>query len=394
KIREVGGDAPSVAVVSVALMSEHSGVRTIPLFKVKTAEGDFDFVDRQGRRYGSLAAFERENPLPPGIMVSSDDPLRSVTTTPSGQPLGQALATLDLVAMGVGTVAGVATMIVPNPVTGGVAVAAGIYTAARSGSRLADRATHGQSLVDREAAVEWLTVIGGVAGGASPLLRVLGPRSRMATAALRGAVAADVVAFAADGALTVEAAEQLYSRWDELNAYDRMSLSMQIGFFAVGAAQAGQRLYRTQQVKRALRDAAEGQTPARQDVFSGADGLQAAHDGTEFAPGELVKMQNAAEAWVLRHADAHPEVFTPGVVDEVRAQIQNASSPRDFAQLRATVDGVEIRFDADGPNRIEEGVPLCSDIRATLTTATLGASPPTSRIFAASLSTVSLCSPW
>ncbi|MEO1173453.1 MAG: DUF4781 domain-containing protein, partial [Myxococcota bacterium] len=156
QIRRVGGDPPEVAVVSVAFMSEHSGVRSIPLFKVKTADGGFDYVDRLGRRYATLYAFERENPLPPGFMVASDDPLRAVSTTPNGQPLGQALAALDLVVMGAGTVAGVATLFAPNPITGGVAVAAQVYMAARSGGRLVDRATPSPPPGLRGSAREWL----------------------------------------------------------------------------------------------------------------------------------------------------------------------------------------------------------------------------------------------
>ncbi|MEO0461315.1 MAG: DUF4781 domain-containing protein [Myxococcota bacterium] len=354
QIRDVGGTPPEVATVSVAFMSEHGGARSIPLFKVKTPEGDFDYVDRQGRRYESLSAFERENPLPSGIMVASDDPFQTVSTTPKGQPVGQALAALDLVAMGVGTVAGVSTMIFPNPFTGGVAVAAGLYSAGRAGSRLADRATHSENLLDRESATEWLTVVGGLAGGASPLLRALGSRTRMASAALRGAIAADVLAFTADGALTADAAHQLYTRWDDLSAYERMSLSMQIGFFGVGAAQAGHGLYRTRQVKRSLRNASHADdAPSSSRTFQGADGLHAARDGAAFEPGELEAIRRSANEWLVRQQDAFPDVFTPEVVEQIRTQIAEAVSPQDFAALTATskaaAEGTEIQMDADGP---------------------------------------------
>lgn len=257
-IRAVGGDTPQVTVLPVQYASEGTGPVELPLFRVQDpATGDDRFVDNTGRTYSSFDDWRENNQLPPGNMVypsnghlgrtAAGEPALGTGNTPRtvdtfGEHAGQFLDGAALVG---GVVAG--GFIIAG--SGGTAApfvlgGASAWGAYRSGDRLHDRATHGQSInpfTDAGARAEWLNfganTLGVVGLGATGIATRLAARgSALTPLAASAAGALNVAAAGADALAVGDAGYTLATRWDELSGGERAQLGMSMAFWGASVA--------------------------------------------------------------------------------------------------------------------------------------------------------------
>ncbi|WP_051379303.1 DUF4781 domain-containing protein [Bradyrhizobium murdochi] len=266
QIRAVaGGDAAQVTVLPVAHSGANTGPVQLPLFRVTGADGCEHFVDNIGRAYDNFDDWRENNQLPPGSMTYPSG--GHLTTRPDGavalehgntpktvdtfgehftQALDKAALVGGIVAGGVLIVGtgGLATPVVIG--AGAVAVGAGAWGAYRSGSELADRADHGQSIdpfSDETARGLWLNV------GASALsIGAFGSAARLAQLGRAGRAIAPVEAsihgYVQAGAAIVDTAaianESIYlsRHWTEMSGEQRAQSLLSMGFWAAGTGAA------------------------------------------------------------------------------------------------------------------------------------------------------------
>lgn len=259
QIRAVGGDAPNVTVLPVLYSSGESGPVQLPLFRVTDASGTERFVDNTGRRYENFQDWREHNKLPPGHMTYPEDGhlatdangavrLGEGNTPETVDTFGEHVTSiLDTAALVGGIVAGgvlivgsggLATPIVVG--AGAVAVGAGAWGAYRSGSELADRSQHGQSinpLQDGEARNLWLNL------GASALsVGAFGSAARLAQLSRAGRAIAPLEASAhgyvqagaaiADTAAITNQGIDLARNWNEMSGGERATALLSMGFWA------------------------------------------------------------------------------------------------------------------------------------------------------------------
>ncbi|MDQ8726896.1 DUF4781 domain-containing protein [Bradyrhizobium sp. LHD-71] len=266
QIRTVaGGGAARVTVLPVTYSSAETGPVQLPLFRVTGADGRERFVDNIGRAYDDFGDWRKNNQLPPGSMTYPS--AGHLSTRPEGsialehgntpktvdtfgeqfsQVVDKAALVGGIVAGGVliiGT-GGLATPIVVG--AGAVAVGAGAWGAYRSGSELADRADHGQSIdpfSDETARGLWLNVganalsIG--AFGSAARLAQLG-RAGRAIAPIEASVHGYVQAGAAivDTAAIANESIGLSRHWNEMSGEQRAQSLLSMGFWAAGTGAA------------------------------------------------------------------------------------------------------------------------------------------------------------
>ena len=265
QIRAVGGADAQVSVLPVTYSSAETGPVELPLFRVTGADGRERFVDNIGRAYDNFDDWRENNQLPPGSMtypsgghltarpdgtVSLEHGNTPKTVDTFGEHFTQVV---DKVALVGGIVAGgvliVGTGGLATPIVigaGAVAVGAGAWGAYRSGSELADRAGHGQSIdpfSDETARGLWLNV------GASTLsIGAFGSAARLAQLGRAGRAIAPVEAslhgYVQAGAAIVDTAaianESAYlsRHWSEMSGEQRAQSLLSMGFWAVGTGAA------------------------------------------------------------------------------------------------------------------------------------------------------------
>jgi hypothetical protein len=71
QIRRLGGADPQLSVLPIEYSSSRAGPVRLPLFRVRTANGE-GYVDNTGRGYCSLQDWKDRNQLPPGIVIFPD----------------------------------------------------------------------------------------------------------------------------------------------------------------------------------------------------------------------------------------------------------------------------------------------------------------------------------
>jgi hypothetical protein len=273
QIRAVAGDgAPNVTALPVLYSSGEAGPVQLPLFRVTDASGTERFVDNTGRRYENFQDWREHNKLPPGHMTYPEDGQLSAdvngamrlgegSTPETVDTFGEHVTSvLDTAALVGGIVAGgvlivgsggLATPIVVG--AGAVAVGASAWGAYRSGSELADRSQHGQSinpLEDGEARNLWLNL------GASTLsVGAFGSAARLAQLGRAGRVIAPLEASAhgyvqagaaiADTAAITNQGIDLARNWNQMSGGERATALLSMGFWATatvaGASATGSR---------------------------------------------------------------------------------------------------------------------------------------------------------
>jgi hypothetical protein len=155
QIRRLGGADPQVTVLPIEYSSSGVGPVRLPLFRVRTANGD-GYVDNTGRCYTSLHDWRDHNQLPPGIVVFPDrghltageggrlklDSANTPTTRDTGWKQVSGVIN-DAVLVG-GIIAGGALIVGTDrpaaPVVAGVAVTSGTWQVHTTGSE----SPHGQ----------------------------------------------------------------------------------------------------------------------------------------------------------------------------------------------------------------------------------------------------------
>jgi Domain of unknown function (DUF4781)/DNA/RNA non-specific endonuclease len=266
QIRAVaGGDAARVTVLPITYSSAETGPVQLPLFRVTGADGRERFVDNIGRSYENFDDWRQNNQLPPGSMTyaagghltarpDGNVALEHGNTPKTVDTFGEHLSQfVDKAALVGGIVAGgvliVGTGGLATPVVigaGAVAVGAGAWGAYRSGSELADRADHGQSInpfTDETARGLWLNV------GASALaVGAFGSAARLAQLGRAGRAIAPVEAslhgYVQAGAAIVDTAaianESIYlaRHWNEMSGDQRAQSLLSMGFWAAGTGAA------------------------------------------------------------------------------------------------------------------------------------------------------------
>ena len=265
QIRAVAGGDAQVTVLPVTYSSADTGPVQLPLFRVTGADGRDRFVDNIGRAYDSFDDWRENNQLPSGSMTYPSGghltgrpdgtvALEHGNTPKTVDSFGEHFTqVVDKVALVGGIVAGgvliVGTGGLATPIVigaGAVAVGAGAWGAYRSGSELADRADHGQSIdpfSDETARGLWLNV------GASALsIGAFGSAARLAQLGRAGRAIAPVEAsihgYVQAGAAIVDTAaianESIYlsRHWNEMSGEQRAQSLLSMGFWAAGTGAA------------------------------------------------------------------------------------------------------------------------------------------------------------
>jgi Domain of unknown function (DUF4781)/DNA/RNA non-specific endonuclease len=265
QIRAVAGADAQVTILPVTYSSAETGPVQLPLFRVTGADGRERFVDNIGRAYDNFDDWRENNQLPPGSITYPSG--GHLTARPDGtialehgntpktvDTFGEHFTqVVDKVALVGGIVAGgvliVGTGGLATPIVigaGAVAVGAGAWGAYRSGSELADRADHGQSIdpfSDETARGLWLNV------GASALsIGAFGSAARLAQLGRAGrAIApfeASIHGYVQAGAAIVDTAAianesiSLSRHWNEMSGEQRAQSLLSMGFWAAGAGAA------------------------------------------------------------------------------------------------------------------------------------------------------------
>ena len=148
------GTVANVSVVPVTLTGDEFGAMNVPVFRVEQPDGTVMFVDHTGEPYPSFDEWKSDNELPPGLMSYPEGLQLGNAVVQADSPndhwTAHVLGALDMVAMGVGIVAGVA-LVVGTGGTAGLVLAAGgaaVYSGARAGERLHDGAERGHDPLD------------------------------------------------------------------------------------------------------------------------------------------------------------------------------------------------------------------------------------------------------
>jgi Domain of unknown function (DUF4781) len=184
EIRQVGGSDPQVAVLPIEYSSSRVGPVRLPLFRVRTANGD-GYVDNTGRSYSCLQDWKDHNQLPPGIVVFPDQgqltasadggiKLDSADTPATPDTEGKQVKEVTDGALLGGNIAGAALSIgtdgCATPIVAGMAVGFGAWQVHSTDSELLDRSHHGQSISpiqDSSARGLWLSLAADTAGMAA-----------------------------------------------------------------------------------------------------------------------------------------------------------------------------------------------------------------------------------
>ncbi|TWG94948.1 LysM domain-containing protein [Mesorhizobium sp. J18] len=254
-IREYGGDNAAVTVLPILYSSAETGTVSLPLFRIDTPEGA-RFVDNLGRKYDSFDQWKAENKLPPGSMTyptdghltqNADGSVR--LSAPEATPetvdtFGEHVTgILDKAALVGGIVLAGAVIIgsggtaTPLVAAGGVAVAS--WGAYRTGTELADRAEHGQSinpLDNSEARMLWLNGVASVAGvgafaSAGKLASLAAKGAPLTPAMARVIGATQAISNTADAAAIVNMGHYSVANWNRLSGEERMSAILSMGFW-------------------------------------------------------------------------------------------------------------------------------------------------------------------
>lgn len=250
KIREIGGDNPEVTLVPVTYSSDASGAVQLPLFRVRTAEGD-KFVDNRGAAYDNFDHWRTANKLPPGVVFYPEGghngaELVSQYTPKTPDTAGEKVATaFDYAALAGGTIAGVAIVVG----TGGAALAvvgtgAAIWGVARGGQELWERHDVGLSInpfADGEARSVWLGLAANATGvGAFASEMKLLQLAKSGRALSQGAASViggmRVGANIFNAAAVANEAINLARNWDRMTPEERARVGLNLAFSAVTTA--------------------------------------------------------------------------------------------------------------------------------------------------------------
>lgn len=255
EIRDVGGDEVAVTVLPILYSSEQTGVVSLPLFRVETTDGA-KFVDNGGRSYDSFEQWKTDNELPPGSMTYPTDGKLSANadgsvrlSEPEATPetvdtFGEHVTGIvDTAALVGGIVLAGAVILgsggtaTPLVVAGGAAVAG--WGAYRTGSELADRADHGQSInpfTNSEARMLWLDGVASVAGvgafaSAGRLANLTRSGVPLTPAMARVIGTTQAVSNTADAAAIINMGHYAVSNWEQMSGEERMSAILSMGFW-------------------------------------------------------------------------------------------------------------------------------------------------------------------
>jgi len=181
QIRQLGGVDPQVTVLPIVYASRRVGPVRLPLFRVRTANGD-GYVDNTGRSYSSLQDWKDHNQLPPGIVVFPDQgqltrgaegglKLDSADTPGTRHTQGRQVKGMIDDTLAGGIIAGGALIIgtdgLATPIVAGIAVGSGAWQTHTNGGEVPDRLQHGQSINPIEESTArglWLSLAADTAG--------------------------------------------------------------------------------------------------------------------------------------------------------------------------------------------------------------------------------------
>ncbi|KAK3919439.1 Putative mediator of RNA polymerase II transcription subunit 24 [Frankliniella fusca] len=199
----------SVVFVSLNIQGTDGNVVDFPVFRVPKQEGKNDscdsFVDFQGRLYQSWDNFILKNKLPKAFWCYPKNGMYSKCSegqvelcfgyTPTSKLGQRVLKTVDttasILSVGVGAGAFFPPTAIPCAVACGTIA---LYSMVRGSCELADRGKHRQSLNDREAIVQWLSLAGSALSIGSS-----GGTIALKTMAKEGKVVSDLVCKIVDG---------------------------------------------------------------------------------------------------------------------------------------------------------------------------------------------------
>jgi hypothetical protein len=208
RIRQLGGADPQVTVLPIEYSSSRVGPVRLPLFRVRTADGD-GYVDNTGRSYSDLQDWKDHNRLPPGIVVFPDQgqltasadggvKLDSADTPARPDTEGKQVKGMTDDALLGGIIAG-----------GALIIGSGAWQAHTPDSELLDRSQQGQSISpiqDSSAGGLWLSLAADTAGIAAfaseaALARTASMEAELSVATAWARGSAKVIANATNAAL-------------------------------------------------------------------------------------------------------------------------------------------------------------------------------------------------
>jgi hypothetical protein len=248
-IAQVGGRDPDVTTMPVIFNAPHTGYVELPLFRVRTPNGEDRFVDNVGRIYDDFEHWRATNQLPPGrvsyprdghLSVGDDGRTAYVTEDTHAvidTPEEEIANVLDSAALVGGFVVGAAGVFVSGGTLLPAAMTAvGAWSAGRSVSRVVDGLQHGQRLTDPAlradviaAGADSLTLLSlGLTGAAARaerlFLPIAGDVRALANTASMLSQGADAVAITTQGI-------DLAANWERYSPEARLLAISQMAFW-------------------------------------------------------------------------------------------------------------------------------------------------------------------
>lgn len=241
-----------VSIIYISLeKNDESGnnVANFPVFRIPNPqnENEYCFVDTSGRFYGNWNDFLSNNKLYGSKMCYPKDGfycgdlegkvVLGFCLTPASTLSGKVKYYADTAASVGSVAAGVCTLIPPVAVPGVVVCGVmSFYSFIRSSMEIADRSSHGQSLRDREACRQWMSLAGttlglGSAGGMAAL-KMMTQQGRVIPQLFSGLVTGLTVSSVATNGINI--AENAYTMYeqDELASLQSLQLVVSMLFFA------------------------------------------------------------------------------------------------------------------------------------------------------------------
>ncbi|XP_034239570.1 uncharacterized protein LOC117644328 [Thrips palmi] len=199
-VKGISDNCIEIAIIWISLFQGGKNKEPVdtPVFRVpglNKQDTQYNFVDLLGRRYNDWKDFVSNNKLPPsqcycpldGIYTSDEKGEVKIflDSTPAAKVPAKILRVTDFLGAGIGMGAGVGLLFCP-PAFIACAVASGVvsaYGVVRSSVTLADRGNHNQSIKDKEAFKQWVSLVGSILGlgtsGALVVCKVLAAEGKL-----------------------------------------------------------------------------------------------------------------------------------------------------------------------------------------------------------------------
>lgn len=272
-----GGENPRVTSIPITWTSNDKGAAVFKLLRIETnPEGTAPiFVDHRGNRYDNAKHWIEDNEMPPGRLTYPAELDIKNGPVHSDSPANDdwVWTAIDVAAMVAGTIAGVVILVgsggTAAPIVAGMAA---VYSGARAGEKLHDKAEKGHDIADlgdpeiRGLMIELVssTLSVGAIGGGLRATQLLKTGSKMSRLGANMVATMTVAGSTIDCVAMGDAMIQLSKNWDKMTPEQKsmalLQLSFQFGMQAASAKAGGGR-FRDQFDFKRTRNQLENGTP-------------------------------------------------------------------------------------------------------------------------------------